>query len=143
MEAAMSKVPGRLQVAGGVLFVLCGIGHTIGQYSPDAHGTEIAKRLKTFTVPGTPWNYWDVMQCWGVLYGAMTILFGVALVAVHLTSGGDPRVRRAVSLIGAIAAGVQFVFSLGYGALPPMYFMIPAGLLLVLAARWPWEGTSG
>src|SRR4030095_11186861 len=107
---------------------------SIGQYSPDAHGAEIAKRLKTFTVPGTPWNYWDVMQCWGVLYGARTILFGVVLVASHRASGGDPRVRRATSLIGAIAAGVQFVFSLGYGALPPLHFMIPAGFPLARAA---------
>ena len=138
----MSKVPGRLQVTGGVLFVLCGVAHAIGQFAPDPHRAEIAKRLRTFIIPGTSYNYWNVMQCWGALYGAMTILFGVVLVIGHRTTGGDPRVRRATSLVGAIAAGVQFVFAIGYGTLPPIYFMIPAGLLLLLAARWPWERTG-
>ena len=107
----MSKVPGRLQVAGGVLFILCGIGHSIGQYSPDAHGAEIAKRLKTFTVPGTPWNYWDVMQCWGVLYGAMTILFVIGVTFYFHDfwnqTGADARnslihAMKNLSIIGAL-----------------------------------------
>ena len=32
----MSKVPGRLHATGGVLFILCGIGHSIGQFSATA-----------------------------------------------------------------------------------------------------------
>src|SRR5215468_8660561 len=103
----MSKVPGRLQTTGGVLFILCGIAHTIGQFAPDPHSAEIAKRLRTFVVPGTMFNYWNVMQCWGALYGAMTIAFGVALLAVKRVSGGDARVIRATSWIGAVAAFVQ------------------------------------
>ena len=133
----MSKVPGRLYSTAGVLFILCGIGHTIGQYGPDAHGAEIAKRIRTFIVPGTTFNYWNVMQCWGALYGAMTILFGAGLLAAKRTSGGDPRVIRALSWIGAVAAFLQAAVSLGYATPPPAFFMVPAATLLLLAARWP------
>jgi len=135
----MSKVPGRLHAAGAVLFILCGIAHSIGQYSPDAHSAEIAKRIRTFTVPGTPFNYWDVMQVWGALYGAMTVLFGALLLAVQRASGGEPRVVRATSLIAAVAAFVQFACCIIYQTPPPVFFMIPAGILFFLAARWPVE----
>src|SRR5262245_45755001 len=137
MGGDMSKVPGRLYATAAVLFILCGIGHTIGQYSPDVHGEEIAKRLRTFTVPGTSFNYWNVMQCWGALYGAMTVAFGVAMLAVKRTSGGDPRVIRATSWIGAAAAFMQAAVSLFYATPPPAFFMFPACALLLFAARWP------
>ena len=133
----MSKVPGVLHIAGSVLFILCGIAHSIGQFAPDPHSAEIARRIRTFTVPGTPFNYWNVMQVWGALYGAMTLLFGVVLLACARASAGDPRVIRATSLIGAIAALVQFVFAVFYKTTPPVFFMIPAGALFLLAARWP------
>jgi hypothetical protein len=138
----MSKAPGVLHTAGSVLFILCGIAHAIGQFAPDPHSAEMAKRIRTFTIPGTTWNYWDVMQVWGALYGAMTVLFGVILLASARASGGDPRVIRTTSLIGAIAALAQFVFVIVYRTPPPLYFMIPAGSLFLLAARWP-ERTPG
>src|SRR5262245_164619 len=120
----MSKVPGILHVAGSVLFVLSGIAHFVGQFAPDPHAAEIAKRIRTFTVPGTPFNYWNVLQSWGALYGTMTLLFGVALLAARYTSGGDPRVIRATSLIGAIAALVQIVFAVIFRTPPPVIFMV-------------------
>ena len=138
----MSKVPGVLHAAGSVLFILCGIAHTIGQFAPDPHGEEIGKRIRTFLIPGTSFNYWDVMQCWGGGYGAMTLLFGVLLLATRRVSGGDPRMIRTTSLIGAIAALAQLGFSVAYKTSAPVYFMVPAGTLFLLAARWP-ERTAG
>ena len=138
----MSKVPRVLHAAGSVLFILCGIAHSIGQFAPDPHGEEIGKRIRTFLIPGTSFNYWDVMQCWGAGYGAMTLLFGVLLLASRRVSGGDPRMIRTTSLIGALAALAQFAFAVAYKTTPPVYFMVPAGTMFLLAARWPEKATS-
>jgi hypothetical protein len=133
----MSKVPGRLHATGGVLFILCGIAHTIGQFAPDPSDAPIERTMRAYVVPGTSMNYWNIMQCWGALYGAMTILFGVVLLATVRAAGGDARVRRAAALAGAIAACAQVACVLVYATPPPAFFMIPAGALLLLAAFWP------
>lgn len=138
----MSRVPGVLHYTGSVLFILCGVAHTIGQFAPDPHAAEIAKRIKTFTIPGTSYNYWDVMRGWGAGYGAMTLFFGVVLLVSRRMSGNDPRMIRATSLIGALAALAQFVFAVAYKTAPPLYFMVPAGTLFLLAARWPERTTA-
>ena len=135
----MSKVPGRLHATGGVLFILCGIAHTIGQFSSiplSEAASSLERTMKTSIIPGTPFTYWNVMQCWGALYGAMTILFGVMLLACLRASGGNPRVRRVTGITGAIAAAVQSASSWYFNAYPPMFFMIPVGALLLMAAFW-------
>jgi hypothetical protein len=136
----MSKVPGRLHTTGGVLFILCGIAHTIGQFSSlplDDTGRTLESAMRSSTIPGTPFTYWNIMQCWGALYGAMTILFGVMLLACLRASGGHPRVRRVTAVTGAIGAAVQSAGSWYFNAYPPIFFMVPAGALLLMAAFWP------
>jgi hypothetical protein len=105
----MSKVPGRLHAAGGVLFILCGIAHSIGQFSSISNSGPIERTMRASVVPGTTMNYLNIMQCWGALYGAMTILFGVMLLATVRSSAGDARVRRAAAMTGVLAAIVQSV----------------------------------
>ena len=133
----MSKVPGRLHATGGVLFILCGIAHTIGQVSAvplDGATRALEQTMRTSVVPGTPFTYWNIMQCWGALYGAMTILFGVLLLASALAAAGSARVRRTTGIVGAIAAMAQSACSLYFNATPPVFFMIPAAALLLVAA---------
>ena len=138
----MSKVPGRLHATGGVLFILCGIAHTIGQYSSISSVAPIEKTMRGSIIPGTTMNYLGVMQCWGALYGAMTILIGVMLLVAPNAAGGSARVRKPVALTGAIAAIVQTACALFYNAPPPAFFMIPAVLLLLASAFWPERPTA-
>jgi len=135
----MSKVPGRLHATGGVLFILCGIGHSIGQFSAvplDGASSALEQSMKTGVIAGTTFTYWNVMQCWGALYGAMTILFGVVLLASARAAAGSASVRRATGIVGAIAALAQAAGAIYFQATPPAFFMIPAALLLLAAASW-------
>jgi len=133
----MSKVPGRLHATGGVLFILCGIAHSIGQFTATPLGDTtraLERTMRTTVIPDTPFTYWNVMQCWGALYGAMTILFGVLLLASARAAAGSAGVRRATGIVGAIAAVVQAACAIYFNATPPAFFMIPAALLLLVAA---------
>jgi len=138
----MSKVPGRLHATGGVLFILCGIAHTIGQYSSLSSVAPIERTMRGTIIPGTTMNYLDVMQCWGAFYGAMTILIGAMLLVAPNAAGGSPRVRKPVALTGAIAAIVQAGCAIFYNAPPPAFFMVPAALLLLASAFWPEPRTA-
>ena len=141
----MSKVPGRLYVTGAVLFILCGIAHSIGQFTStsfDPASADLERMMKTHVIPGTPFVYWNIMQCWGALYGAMTILFGVLLLVSLRASGGSPAVRRAAAITGVLAALAQAACSIYYKAIPPAFFMIPAAVLLLLAAMWRERPTA-
>ena len=132
----MSKLPGRLHATGGVLFILCGIGHSLGQFSatkPGDGSVALEQSMRSTHIPDTPFTYWNVMQCWGALYGAMTILFGVLLLA----TAGEARVRRAAAWTGVVAAAVQAACSLYFGAYPPAFFMIPAAVVLLIVAVRP------
>jgi hypothetical protein len=133
----MSKVPGRLHATGGVLFILCGVAHSIGQFSSISSSAPIETAMRESVVPGTTMNYLNIMQCWGALYGAMTILFGVMLLATVRASAGDARVRKAAAMTGALAAIIQSVCVLVYDTPPPAFFMIPAALLLLGSRLWP------
>jgi hypothetical protein len=93
-------------------------------------------------IAGTPFTYWNIMQCWGVLYGAMSILFGALLLVSRRASDGSPSVRRGAAITGVIAAIAQAACSLFYQAIPPVFFMIPAALLLLLAAMWRERPTA-
>jgi len=140
----MSKVPGRLHATGGVLFILCGIAHSIGQFSAtelNDSAQTLERTMRTSLIPGTPFTYWNVMQCWGALYGAMTILFGVLLIASARAAAGSASVRRATGIVGVIAAIAQTVCSFYFKAIPPVFFMIPAALLLLVAAFMRTEPT--
>jgi hypothetical protein len=138
----MSKVPGVLHAAGSVLFILCGIAHTIGQYSSISSVAPIEKTMRETIIAGTTMNYLDVMQCWGAFYGAMTILFGVMLFVAVNAAGGSAQARKPVAVTGAIAAIVQAGCALFYSAPPPAFFMIPAALLLLASAFWPEPRTA-
>jgi hypothetical protein len=92
-------------------------------------------------VPGTTFDYWNVMMCWGVLYGGMTILFGALLLISARAAADDLRVRRATALVGVLAAVLQAVVSIGYKATPPAFFMIPAAIILAMAAGLPERRT--
>jgi len=136
----MSKVPGRLHATGGVLFILCGIAHSIGQFSAvplDHTASALEQTMRTSVIPGTTFTYWNVMQCWGALYGAMTLLMGVLLLAIARAAAGSASVRRATGIVGAIAAIAQAACSIYFKATPPAFFMVPAALLLLAAAFWP------
>ena len=109
--------------------------------SPAAHFS-VERLMKTHVIPGTPFTYWNIMQCWGALYGAMTILFGALLLVSRRASGGSPAVRRATAITAVIAALVQTACSFFYNAIPPVFFMIPAALLMLLAATWREQPTA-
>ena len=134
----MSKVPGRLYATGSVLFVLCGFAHMLGQFGPttlDPQSQALERSMRTIVIPGTTFTYWRIMQCWGALYGGMTVALGVMLLAV-VRASGDVRVRRTAARVGVVAAVLQSALTLFYRTPPPAFFMIPAGILLLLAAVW-------
>lgn len=134
----MSKVPGRLYAAGSALFVLCGFAHMLGQFlptTPDPGSEALERSMRTLVIPGTTFTYWRIMQCWGALYGGMTVALGVMLLAV-VRASGDVRVRRTAARVGVAAAVLQTACVLIYATPPPAFFMVPAAILLLLAAVW-------
>jgi hypothetical protein len=136
----MSRASSRLHATGGILFILDAIAHSIGQFTtgpPDARGAAVENSMRELVISGTNFTYWNVMQCWGALYGGMTLLFGILLLASLRAAGGDPRVRRTTAIIGAIAAVVQAVVAIAYKTTPPAFFMVPAAVCLALAAGLP------
>jgi hypothetical protein len=46
--------------------------------------------MRRLVIPGTTFTYWNIFQCWGVLYGGMTVLFGILLLASTRAAKGDP-----------------------------------------------------
>lgn len=140
----MSRASNRLHVAGGILFILDAIAHGIGQFTPgppDAGNAAMEQAMRRFVLPGTSFTYWSILQSWGALYGAMTLLFGVLLLASLQVAGGDPRVRRTTAIVGALAASVQAVLAIAYRTTPPAFFMVPAAICFALAAGWPERKT--
>jgi hypothetical protein len=133
----MSRASSRLHTTGGILFILDAIGHSIGQFTPgppDPVGKGLERTMRGFVISGTSFTYWNVMQCWGALYGAMTLLLGVLLLASVRAAPGDARVRRTTAIVGAIAASVQAVVAIAYRTPPPAFFMVPAAVCFALAA---------
>ena len=119
------------------LFVLTGIAHTIGQYTPgprDPATVEFVRALTTTKLAGASFTWWQVMMCWGALYGAMSLLFGVHALVVTRECDYDPRVVRGSARVLAVAALAQAVVAIFYTTTPPAFFMIPAALLAALAA---------
>ena len=134
----MSKIPGRLYATGSVLFILCGFLHLIGQFTSralDPGSLALERSMKAFVISGTAFTYWNIMQCWGALYGGMTIVFGVTLLAV-VRASGDVRVRRTAARTGVVGALLQTVCTLYFRTPPPAFFMIPAGVVLLVVALW-------
>lgn len=141
----MSRAPGRLHTTGGVLFILDAIAHTIGQFTSgptDPGNVALEKAMRGSVIAGTNFSYWNVMQCWGVLYGGMTLVFGVLLLVALRAARGDPRVRRATAGVGALAAAFQAVATIVYKTPPPAFFMVPAAVCFVLAAALPERNPS-
>jgi hypothetical protein len=140
----MSRTSSRLHTAGGILFILDAIAHSIGQFTSgpsDPVGKGLERTMRGFVISGTSFTYWNVMQCWGVLYGAMTLLFGILLLVAVRAASSDARVRRATAIVGAIAATAQALVTIAYRTPPPAFFMVPAAVCFALAAGLPERKT--
>jgi len=140
----MSKAASRLHATGGILFLVTGAAHTLGQFTSgasDPGSRAVEEAMRKVAISGTSFTYWNVMQCWGALYGAMTMLFGALLLSASRSAPGDPRVRRATAIVGALAAILQAGVALVYRTPPPVFFMVPAAVVLVLAAALPERNT--
>ena len=134
----MSKIPGRLHATGSALFILCGLLHGVGQFtsrSLDPGSLALERSMKSFVIPGTAYTYWNIMQCWGALYGGMTVVFGVTLLAV-VRASGDVRVRRTAARTGVAGAILQTVCAFHFHTPPPAFLMIPAGIVLLVVSLW-------
>lgn len=90
--------------------------------------------MKQFVIPGAGFTYWDIMQCWGALYGGMTFLFGALILAVGHWTDHDPRGHRVTAITGAVAAALQATVALAFHTPPPAFFMVPCALLFVISA---------
>ncbi|MEQ1832251.1 MAG: hypothetical protein ABL977_04285 [Candidatus Eisenbacteria bacterium] len=133
----MNKTATRTHTTGGILFLLTGVAHTIGQFAPlpmDPGSIAVESAMKGFVIPGQGFTYWNVMQCWGALYGGMTFLFGALLLAVGHWTDHDPRGHRVTALTGGIAAVLQAAVALACHTPPPAFFMIPAAILFAISA---------
>ncbi len=126
----------RLHLAGSILFVLTGVAHTIGEYSPsrpDFRADSVLALMRHTKLGGADFTLFDVMMGWGALYGAMSLLFGVQALATVGAARGDLAVIRASARVGMVAAILQSAVSLGYHTPPPLFFMIPAAILMAVA----------
>lgn len=137
----MNTTATRTHTTAGILFLLTGIAHIIGQFAPDpsplARTAEAS--MRGWVIPGAGFSYWDVMMCWGALYGATTFLFGALMLAVGHWTAHDPRGHRVTAITGCIAAVAQSVLAIAFHATPPAFFMIPAAILLAVSA---WAGRN-
>jgi hypothetical protein len=132
----MNKTATRTHTTGGILFLLTGIAHSIGQFSAD-HSPLAAtaeQTLRSYIIPDAGFSYWDILQSWGALYGAMTFLFGALLLAIGHWTAHEPRAHRVTATAGAITAAVQATLSLAFHTPPPAFFMIPCVVLFTISA---------
>ena len=132
----MNKTATRTHTAGGILFLLTGIAHTIGQFAPDHSPLAVTaeRTLRSYVISGAGFSYWDILQSWGALYGAMTFLFGALLLAVGHWTAHEPRAHRVTATTGAITAAVQASLALAFHTPPPAFFMIPCVVLFTISA---------
>ncbi|MBI5170092.1 MAG: hypothetical protein HZA61_11430 [Candidatus Eisenbacteria bacterium] len=122
------------------LFVLTGVAHTIGQYTPgptDPATVALVRTLNTTKLGDAPFTWWQVLMCWGAMYGAMSFAFGLHALAITRDCAYDPRVIRSSARFLLLAAVLQSVIALFYTTTPPAFFMIPAAVLTGLAAFAP------
>ncbi len=128
-----------------VLFVLCGVAHTIGQYGPnpaDPATAALVATMKATHIADTSFTWWNVLMCWGALYGSMSVLLGAHALAVTHACAHDPRVVRASSRWLLPAAIAQAAIALFYAAPPPAFFMVPAAALAALAGLGSEKATE-
>ncbi len=133
----MNKTATRTHTTAGILFLLTGIAHTIGQFAPstlDPGSAAVEAAMKAHVIPGAGFTYWNIMQCWGALYGGMTFLFGALLLAVGHWTDHDARGHRVTAITGCIAAALQAAVALLCHTPPPAFFMIPCAILLAISA---------
>lgn len=134
-----------LHTVAAVIFVLTGIAHAIGQYTPgptDPGTVAFVHQLTTTRLAGAPFTWWQVLMCWGALYGAMSLLLGVHALALTRACAHDPRVVRSSARVLAVAAIVQSAVAIFYTTTPPAFFMIPAAVLCLLAGWAPVRGAD-
>ncbi|MFK7928570.1 MAG: hypothetical protein AB8H79_10300 [Myxococcota bacterium] len=133
----------RFFVAGNVLLVLGGVGHTF-VHVIDMMGADLEAVLRTagtVDVGGTPLEIWDVFQGQSLIYGAVFIALGVS--NVFALRG------RSLPSLGSAAAGIALfgvMTAIGFLYLGPLQTVGgPLGILLfgaTVAVR-AWERVAG
>lgn len=133
----------RLFVAGNVMLVLGGIGHTI-VHVIDMMGADLETAMRTagtVDVQGTPLEIWDVFQGQSLIYGAVFIALGLS--NVFALRG------RSLPSLGSAAAGIALfgvMTAVGFLYLGPLQTVGgPVGMLLFGAtlAVGAWERVGG
>lgn len=122
------------------LFVLTGVAHAIGQYTPgptDPATVALVGTLNTTKLGGAPFTWWQVLMSWGAMYGAMSVVLGLHALAITRDCAYDARVIRSSARLLTVAAVLQSAIALFYTTTPPAFFMIPAAALAGLAALAP------
>lgn len=66
---------------GSILLILVGVGHFFGQFEPkglDIQRSLVEQAMKEYSFSGFGFQYSmiDVMQCWGVFFGVLMLVFG-------------------------------------------------------------------
>ncbi|MCE9628290.1 MAG: hypothetical protein K8R56_10295 [Candidatus Eisenbacteria bacterium] len=136
----MNTTATRTHTTAGILFLLTGIAHTIGQFAPsplDPGSAAVEAAMKAHVIPHSSFTYWNIMTCWGALYGGMTFLFGALMLAVGHWTAHDVRGHRCTAITGCIAALLQGGVAVALATPPPAFFMFPAAALLAISA---WAG---
>jgi hypothetical protein len=123
----------RFVTGGGVMFVLTGIAHALGQFGPSQ--PSVAERATVAMMRATAvsgMSYWDIFTGWGALYGWMSLAYGLLVLAV-MRASREPAVARALARSGCIAALGQATVAIATHAYPPAVFMAPTALVLGFA----------
>lgn len=96
--------------SGSIILMAMGLGHFFGQFGPkplDIQRAMIEEAMRSHRLQdlGFQYSMMDVMQCWGVFFGVLTIIFGTLNVLILFESLPPVSMIR-FSVINLIAAAV-------------------------------------
>lgn len=104
---------------GSILLIIMGIGHFYGQFGPkglDIQRSLIEEAMREYSIRflGFQYTMMDVMQCWGVFFAVLTVVFGMLNVLILIETQLPISMIRfslfnIASLVTLVAVGAMYV----------------------------------
>jgi hypothetical protein len=135
----------RWYLAGAVAWLLTGVAHLYGEFGGGGGGDPnyqaVTKMMRGYLMdPGTGFNLYEVLECWGLYFGLLCLFIGAMNVAVLRVVQSDRRLLRFMAAVNAGGAIMMLIATAYYRFLPPI---VCFGLVLVcFAVAWRLEWVS-